>query len=616
MSYKSLPIAEVAAALGLGCEASGAGRARLMQGQDYIPAILDLNSNAVLFENGERGDAVDLVMVIQSCNGDEAEEWIGKQFKISKKTKPAADRKKSQADRLIELLTDENSVLFHDQFKDPHAQILVGDHWETWRIKSKFFKRWLCEKLWESEGKAPHANALASAINILESKAYFKGSQFRLENRIAWHEEAIWYDLANEQWEAVRISPKGWEVVTKPPILFRRHAHQTSQIAPARNGDARALLPLINLANDEELLVIIYIASCFIPDIPHPIPILYGPQGAAKTTLARMMRRIIDPSAVEVLSMPTTPNDLIQQLSHHCFAFFDNITVMPEWASDALCRAVTGEGFSKRELYSDDDDVIYAFRRCVGLNGINLAAKKPDLLDRGILFKLERIPKERRQGEKALWEEFERVRPSILGGILDAVSAAMGVRKDISLSEVPRMADFALWGCALARAFGADEKEFIDTYYSNIGEQHEEAINENSVAAAISIFMEEKNEWEGSASSLLEALEATADNEKISTKSGGWPRAANSLSRKLNEVKTNLAEVGIYIDSHKGTSGRRIITISKTAKKTASTATELTNQITSTPPQLSLGIETAKGSDKNDSGGSGDLIDFSSLPDL
>ena len=83
-------------------------------------------------------------------------------------------KKRSQADRLIELLTEENSILFHDQFKDPHAHILVGDHWETWRLRSKFFKRWLCKQLWEKEGKAPHANALASAMNILESKACFK----------------------------------------------------------------------------------------------------------------------------------------------------------------------------------------------------------------------------------------------------------------------------------------------------------------------------------------------------------------------------------------------------------------------------------------------------------
>ena len=43
-------------------------------------------------------------------------------------------------------------------------------------------------------------------------------------------------------------------------------------------------------------------------------------------------------------------------------------------------------GFSKRQLYTDDDDIIYHFRRCIGFNGINLRATKADLLDRAIII--------------------------------------------------------------------------------------------------------------------------------------------------------------------------------------------------------------------------------------
>ena len=71
-------------------------------------------------------------------------------------------------------------------------------------------------------------------------------------------------------------------------------------------------------------------------------------------------------------------------------------TFIPPWISDQLCRAVTGSGFTKRELYSDDNDIIYNFRRCLGFNGINLAATKADLLDRGIIMALERIPESKR----------------------------------------------------------------------------------------------------------------------------------------------------------------------------------------------------------------------------
>ena len=105
----------------------------------------------------------------------------------------------------------------------------------------------------------------------------------------------------------------------------------------------------------------------------------------------------------------------MQQLSHHWAAYYDNLERLPNWVSDILCRAVTGEGFSKRVLYSDDDDVIYQYRRCIGLNGINVAAHRADLLERSLLLELEAIPPGKRKPENELWTEFEKARPLLFG---------------------------------------------------------------------------------------------------------------------------------------------------------------------------------------------------------
>jgi hypothetical protein len=47
--------------------------------------------------------------------------------------------------------------------------------------------------------------------------------------------------------------------------------------------------------------------------------------------------------------------------------------------------AVTGGAFSKRQLYSDANDVIFQFCRTFILNGINILSASPDLLDRSII---------------------------------------------------------------------------------------------------------------------------------------------------------------------------------------------------------------------------------------
>lgn len=523
--------------------------------------------------------------------------------------------------KILKLVTNQNCLLFHDQFKEPHARFLIGDHWEIWKTRSKQFKRWLSKLLWETAGEGANSESLATALNVLDAKALYSGETITLHNRIAWHDGAILYDLGDKQCRMVRIMPEGWEIIENAPILFRRYSHQEEQIVPVKGDSLATLLPFVNLADKSEgILLLVYLVSCFLPDIPHPIPNLHGPQGSAKTTLARMLRRIIDPSKVEVLSFPSNRREFVQQLAHHYYAFFDNISDISDGVSDLLCRAVTGEGFSKRELYTDDEDIIYAFRRCIGLNGINPAAKNPDLLDRSILLKLERIPEESRMEEKEVLASFDAARPAILGAIFDALSLAMKLRMSVTLSRLPRMADFTRWGCAIAQALGYTQDEFLRVYYANIAEQHQEAIAENPVASAMREFIEKQasGEWEGTMSELLELLSKTAAEEKIDTAAREWPKAANILSRRLNEAKTNLMEIGITIRSEKAGHGRRRVLIQRVEENTADTAAspegengsqsivdDVAEIFGSSPPVPPSDILPAE-EEKTESGGSGD----------
>ncbi|MBI4639919.1 MAG: hypothetical protein HY731_04455, partial [Candidatus Tectomicrobia bacterium] len=481
----------------------------------------------------------------------------------------------SMADRLVALALQGDTVLFHDETEEPYARLLVRDHWETWRVRSKGFKRWLAHLFWDHEGKAANSDAMNSALNVIEARAYFQGQRYPLYNRLASHDEAIWYDLADEQWRAVRITKEGWGIVGDPPLLFRRYDHQQAQVNPIPNGDIHKILDFVSVADDQhKLLLLVYLVTCFVPDIPHPLPILHGPQGSAKTTTFRLLKRLIDPSIVDILSFPKDINELIQKLSHHWTAYFDNVTRLPDWISDALCRAVTGEGFSKRQLYTDDDDVLYSFKRCLGLNGVNVAAHRPDLLDRAILFELSRIPPDKRRPEQAIWRSFEHAREVILGGVFDLFSEAIKHMQTINVSQLPRMADFTLWGCAIAEALGEGQEAFLTAYFKNLKIQNEEVLQSHPVAQVILTFMQDRTVWKGTPSTLLEELNMLADTLKINTNARDWPKAANSLTRRLNEIKANLQDEGIMID----TTGRaddstrtRQITIQKSTDQTVQT---------------------------------------------
>jgi hypothetical protein len=204
------------------------------------------------------------------------------------------------------------------------------------------------------------------------------------------------------------------------------------------------------------------------------------------------------------------------------------------------------------------------------LNGINISLTEPDALDRSILTEVARISNEERKEWTEVMAEFDQLKPKLFAFILDRLSKALQIKPNLQLKNLPRMADFAIWGEAIARAMGYGEMEFINAYYENIGRQNIEAIEANPLSQAIVKFCEEQqienreqSSWEGSNPELLEQLQIVAGRNGIDTSQKKWPKATNSLTKRLNQIRSNLLEgLGICItmsrDNKKNTSIIRI----------------------------------------------------------
>jgi hypothetical protein len=95
--------------------------------------------------------------------------------------------------------------------------------------------------------------------------------------------------------------------------------------------------------------------------------------------------------------------DLFIAASNGHVLAFDNVSGLPAWISDTLCRLATGGGFAVRQLYSDQDEVLFDAARPVILNGIEDIVTRPDLADRALFLTLEPIAEERRRPEQELW---------------------------------------------------------------------------------------------------------------------------------------------------------------------------------------------------------------------
>jgi hypothetical protein len=300
----------------------------------------------------------------------------------------------------------------------------------------------------------------------------------------------------------------------------------------------------------------VYIISLFIPDIPHVISQIHGEKGSAKSMLQTLIKELVDPTKPKLLTIYNDQKEFIQQLAHNYIAFYDNLKLTPRWLSDEACKACTGVGSTKRQLFSDDGDIVYEYKRCLGFNGINLGLTEPDLLDRSIMIELQRIGRENRRQEAEIMDEFLQIRPQLLAYIFDILVNALRIKPTIKLDDYPRMADFAIWGEAIARAMGYRDLEFISVYYDNIGKQNIEAVENSPLGQAISKFVKVKVKvegggegeveerpcsWQGSMSQGLEYLNMIAAENNIDT-SKDWPKASNSLSRKLKPILSNLRE--------------------------------------------------------------------------
>lgn len=474
----------------------------------------------------------------------------------TEQTKPEFPR--SQADALLELLKklrEQGQVsYFRDELGEVWAKIMVGAHHENYPIDSRYFKLFARRKFHEVYEKAINKDALSTALSNVEA-VLPNLEQHEVHLRVAQKDENLYYDLSNSNWEVIRVDREGWELINDCPVHFKRFPHQKPQVIPEKEGgDIWQLFEFLNLQDEESrILTVVQLVTSFVPRIPHPMTDLSGDHGSGKSLYLSFKRELIDPSVITLLSLNNDRMELVQQISHNYFCPYDNITSLQDWASDSLCRAVTGEGVTKRRLYTNDEDIIYHYRRVIAVNGINCVALRPDLLDRSILIRLSRIPRNRRKEEKELWKSFNEAKPKILGGIFNTLSQALRILPSINLESLPRMADFAHWGYAIAEVLGIGGERFLQVYYSNMQIQNVQAIEGDPIATCLNKFIQDKVEWVGSATKLLAELEKVAEILRIkTTKDNGWVTTPQHLTRKLNILKVNLEDVGItYTNNHK-----------------------------------------------------------------
>ena len=456
----------------------------------------------------------------------------------------------STATLLVRLALQVGIELFHDPAGDPYARLRVEDHTETHPLRSKAFRRWLAQAYWCATRQALKREALGDALGVLEAEAQFHGGERTVYTRVAPDGlGGVYLDLADAAWRAVHVTAGGWQLVADPPVAFRRAPGTLPLPTPLPGGDLAALRQLANLRDDSHwALAVAWLVAALYPRGPYPCLGLRGEQGSAKTTCARLLRALVDPATPDLRAEPTELRDLMITARGSWIVALDNLSHLPVWLSDALCRLATGSGFATRELYSDTDEVIFTAQRPVLWTAIDLPLRD-DLADRAVLLDLPAIAEAERRTEAALWARFEALRPQLLGALLDRLAGALRELPATRLDRLPRMADFAVLAVAAERAAG-EPARFLAAYSGQRHAAYEAALEASAVGQALVALVREQGAWEGTAAELLAALAAHAG--EAATRARGWPRSARALVGELRRLAPALRAVGItYIPARR-----------------------------------------------------------------
>ena len=428
-------------------------------------------------------------------------------------------------------------------------------------------------------GEVASQSALADAMTVLEGIAEDTDPE-PVHLRVGRDPAGgVVVDLGSADGRAVVVTPTGWNTVDRAPVLFRRSGAMAPMPPPVLDGDGLAKLhALLNMDEPSFHQLVAWLVAAWIPDIPHPALVCKGEQGTGKSKAAQLFINLVDPSPAAKRSQPRDAKEWSRQAFSSWALCLDNVSTIPPWLSDTLCKAVTGDGVVERALYTDDDVVVLTFRRVLAMTTIDAGALAGDLAERVLMLDLQLIDSSRRRSEEELDATFEAVRPAVLGALFDVLACVLAVLPSVRLESMPRMADFARVLAAVDQTQGWNT---LGDYLATSANVATDAMEGDPFAMAIARLVEQSGTWQGTAGQLLEALPVPL------VRPPNWPKDATRASGRVKRLAPLLRSIGIMVDDTQRSRDRtrhRLLTLTRAPDEDDSA---------SAPEQASLWPEVA-----------------------
>ena len=452
---------------------------------------------------------------------------------------------KNAASAIIEMAAEHCSYI-HDPDGEAYVLLTVGSIRQCHRLESKAYIEWLSYQYYRSESTAPSDTSIKAAVAAMTGKAKFEGEQHEVFTRIAKHDGAYWLDLCNDQWQAVRITPQGWQVIDNPPVIFVRGASMRPLPMPIQGeGNLDALWQMANIPEADRLMVVAWLIECLRPETPFVVLELSGEQGSAKSSTQSVLRDLIDPNKSNLRTAPKQKDDVFISAQNSHMVSFENLSHLSADYQDALCSLATGAGYATRTLYTNADETTIELKKPIVLNGISVVVTAQDLLDRTLHIDLPMLASVSTEADLA--DYWEANHAATFTGLLDAFSRALAQidRVDLSGEKLPRMADFTILGEAVYRAHGQPPKAFLHDYRERRKEGVHRTLESSPVAVAMLDLLDQRPQgFVGTVKGLLYELELLSSEYS----QNGWPKSPKGLGDVIQRLKPAFRQIGVLLE--------------------------------------------------------------------
>lgn len=195
---------------------------------------------------------------------------------------------------------------------------------------------------------------------VFGAKARFEGVEKTPIRRSGQRGGTIYLDLGHDRWRVVKVDASGWRILDDHDVPIVRSSSMRPLVEPEPGAPLGDLYRFLNTGDDGKKLVVGWALMALGGAGPYPILSLHGEEGSAKTSMAKLIRGLIDDNGSPVRALPREERDLLVSATHSHVLCFDNVSGIDGDTSDRLCRISTGGGMSVRQMYTNaDEHVVY-----------------------------------------------------------------------------------------------------------------------------------------------------------------------------------------------------------------------------------------------------------------